>query len=188
MEESNEIGGQMMPNQPAFEPSEAAEPVHLHIGPPKGLPSINLRELFDYRELLFFLVWRDIKVRYKQTVLGATWAIIQPLMTMVVFSLFFGKLAGLPSEGVPYPIFSYAALVRWAFFGKGNSCSQHNLHGLNQRLLTLGSDPCLIGHMGLRQDRYAFYAATGRQMRLVSRCANIRTAHHLDGFDWLSNV
>ena len=73
--------------------------------------SLQLRELWEYRELLYFLIWRDIKVRYKQTVLGAGWAIIQPLFTMLVFSLFFGKLAKVPSDGIPYPLFSYTALV-----------------------------------------------------------------------------
>lgn len=89
------------------------------IRPGTGWPSLNLNELWRYRQLLYFLVWRDIKVRYKQTALGATWAIIQPFFTMVIFSLFFGKLAGIPSDGVPYPIFSFAALVPWAFFSQG---------------------------------------------------------------------
>ena len=83
----------------------------LRIQPSKGWVSLKLGELWEYRELLYFLVWRDIKVRYKQTALGAAWAIIQPFFTMVVFSLFFGKLAKMPSDGMPYPIFCYAALV-----------------------------------------------------------------------------
>jgi len=91
----------------------------VHIEPTKGWVSLKLRELWEYRELLYFLTWRDIKVRYKQTVLGAGWAIIQPFFTMVVFSLFFGRLAKIPSDGVPYPIFSYAALVPWTFFANG---------------------------------------------------------------------
>jgi lipopolysaccharide transport system permease protein len=74
------------------------------IEPAQGWSLLNLRELWAYRELLYFLVWRDIKVRYKQTVLGAAWAVIQPFFTMVVFSLFFGRLAGVPSDGLPYPI------------------------------------------------------------------------------------
>lgn len=81
------------------------------IRPSRGWISLNLRDLWEYRELLYFLTWRDIKVRYKQTVLGAAWAIIQPFFTMVVFSLFFGKLAKVPSDDIPYPIFSYAALL-----------------------------------------------------------------------------
>src|SRR5437773_1505583 len=86
------------------------------IRPSKGWVSLRLDEVWEYRELLYFLTWRDIKVRYKQTALGAAWAIIQPFFTMVVFSLFFGRLAKIPSDGIPYPIFSYAALVPWTFF------------------------------------------------------------------------
>lgn len=103
--------------------------VHLRIEPSKGWVSLKLRELWAYRELLYFLTWRDIKVRYKQTVLGAAWAIIQPFMTMIVFSLFFGGLAQVPSDGVPYPIFSYAALVPWTFFATGLTMSSNSLVG-----------------------------------------------------------
>lgn len=91
----------------------------MHIEPSRGWNSLKLRELWDYRELLYFLTWRDVKVRYQQTILGAAWAILQPFMTMVVFSLFFGKLAKVPSDGIPYPIFSYTALVPWTFFATG---------------------------------------------------------------------
>jgi len=99
------------------------------IEPSKGWVSLKLDELWEYRELLYFLTWRDIKVRYKQTVLGATWAIIQPFFTMVVFSLFFGQLAKIPSDGVPYPIFSYTALVPWTFFAAGLAQSSNSLVG-----------------------------------------------------------
>jgi lipopolysaccharide transport system permease protein len=99
------------------------------IEPSKGWVSLKLRELWEYRELLYFLIWRDIKVRYKQTVLGAAWAIIQPFFTMVVFSLFFGKLAQVPSDGIPYPIFSYTALVPWTFFAQGLSQASNSLVG-----------------------------------------------------------
>lgn len=99
------------------------------IKPSKKWSALKLHELWEYRELLYFLTWRDIKVRYKQTVLGATWAIIQPFFTMVVFSLFFGKLAKVPSDGLPYPIFSYAALVPWAFFANGLGQSANSLVG-----------------------------------------------------------
>jgi lipopolysaccharide transport system permease protein len=92
---------------------------YVRIEPSKGWVSLKLRELWEYRELLYFLIWRDVKVRYKQTVLGAAWAIIQPFFTMVVFSVFFGKLAKIPSDDIPYPIFSYAALVPWTFFANG---------------------------------------------------------------------
>jgi lipopolysaccharide transport system permease protein len=97
------------------------------IRPSRGWISLNLRDLWEYRELLYFLTWRDIKVRYKQTVLGAAWAIIQPFFTMVVFSLFFGRLARIPSDDIPYPIFSYAALVPWTFFANGLSQSSTSL-------------------------------------------------------------
>ncbi|NLF79465.1 MAG: ABC transporter permease [Chloroflexi bacterium] len=100
---------------------------HLRIEPSKGWVSLKLRELWEYRELLYFLTWRDIKVRYKQTVLGAAWAIIQPFFTMVVFSLFFGGLAKVPSDDVPYPIFSYTALVPWTFFAYGLQQSSNSL-------------------------------------------------------------
>ena len=91
----------------------------IQIKPTKGWVSLKLDELWKYRELLYFFTWRDLKIRYKQTVLGASWAVIQPFLTMVVFSLFFGRLAKIPSEGVPYPLFSYAALVPWTFFANG---------------------------------------------------------------------
>ena len=99
----------------------------IRIEPSKGWVSLRLRELWEYRELLYFLIWRDIKVRYKQTVLGAAWAIIQPFFTMVVFSVFFGRLAKIPSDGIPYPVFSYAALVPWTFFAQGLSQSSNSL-------------------------------------------------------------
>jgi lipopolysaccharide transport system permease protein len=95
----------------------------------KGWVPLKLSELWAYRELLYYLIWRDIKVRYKQTFLGASWAVIQPFLTMVVFSLFFGKLAKMPSDGVPYPIFSYAALVPWTFFANGLTHSSNSLVG-----------------------------------------------------------
>lgn len=85
----------------------------------RGWASLHLAELWAYRELLYFFIWRDVKVRYKQTVMGASWAIIQPFLTMVVFSLFFGRLAKVPSDELPYPVFSYAALVPWTFFANG---------------------------------------------------------------------
>ncbi|KPL25208.1 MAG: phosphate ABC transporter permease [Anaerolineae bacterium SM23_84] len=99
----------------------------IRIEPSKGWVSLKLRELWQYRELLYFLIWRDVKVRYKQTVLGAAWAIIQPFFTMVVFSLFFGKLAKVPSDGIPYPVFSYAALVPWTFFAQGLNQASNSL-------------------------------------------------------------
>src|SRR5215470_549269 len=116
-----------MSSQIAIDQSPALP--RLRIAPSRGWVPLKLGELWAYRELLYFLVWRDIKVRYKQTALGASWAIIQPFMTMVVFSLFFGRLAKMPSDNVPYPIFSYAALVPWTFFASGLSQAPNKLVG-----------------------------------------------------------
>jgi len=99
------------------------------IEPTQGWVSLKLHELWEYRELLYFLVWRDVKVRYKQTVLGMAWAILQPLFSMVVFSIFFGKLAKMPSDGIPYPLFSFAALVPWNFFANGLNQASNSLVG-----------------------------------------------------------
>ena len=97
------------------------------IKPNRGWMALNLREFLQYREIVFFLAWRDVKVRYKQTVLGALWAILQPLITTIVFGLFFGRLAKVPSDGVPYPIFVYAALVPWTLFASGLTQSSNSL-------------------------------------------------------------
>jgi len=101
----------------------------IRIAPSKGWVALQLKELWAYRELLYFLIWRDVKVRYKQTALGAAWAIMQPVFTMIVFSLFFGRLGKIPSDGVPYPIFCYAALVPWTFFAQGLSQASNSLVG-----------------------------------------------------------
>jgi lipopolysaccharide transport system permease protein len=89
------------------------------IEPGRGWAPVKLTELWEYREVLYFLVWRDIKVRYRQTLIGAAWAIIQPVMAMVIFTIFFGRLARMPSDGLPYPLFAFAALVPWTFFANG---------------------------------------------------------------------
>lgn len=102
---------------------------YIIIRPSQGWVPLRVRDLWEYRELLYFLVWRDVKVRYKQTVLGAAWAIIQPFLTMVVFSIFFGRLAKVPSDGIPYPLFAYAALVPWTFFANGLSQASNSLVG-----------------------------------------------------------
>src|SRR5437868_882307 len=107
----------------------------LFIRPPGGWTSLGLRELWEYRELLYFLTWRDIKVRYKQTALGAAWAIIQPFFMMLVFSLFFGWLGKIPSDGMPYPVFVYCALLPWQLFATALSESSNSLVG-NQNLIT----------------------------------------------------
>jgi lipopolysaccharide transport system permease protein len=113
------------------------------IKPEQGLMSLGLGELWEYRELLYFLVWRDIKVRYKQTVLGAAWAIIQPVFMMIVFSLFFGRLARVPSDGIPYPIFVYCALLPWQLFAYSLSESSNSLVA-NERLITKVYFPRLL--------------------------------------------
>jgi lipopolysaccharide transport system permease protein len=105
----------------------AAERPFIRIEPADKSIFVRMRELWEYRELIYFLMWRDIKVRYKQTALGAAWAILQPFFTMVVFSLFFGRLAKVPSDGIPYPIFAYAALVPWTFFAHALTMSSNSL-------------------------------------------------------------
>lgn len=97
------------------------------IQPSRGWVSLRLRELWAYRELAYFLTWREVKVRYKQTALGAAWALLQPLLTMLVFSLFLGKLAKVPSDRIPYPLFCLAGLVPWSFFSTGLSLSANSL-------------------------------------------------------------
>jgi len=114
------------PSVTAVEQMREALPV-LRIEPSSGWVSLRLGELWEYRELLYFLVWRDIKVRYKQTALGAAWAILQPVLTMVVFSVFFGRLAKVPSDGIPYPVFALAALVPWQLFAYSVSESTNSL-------------------------------------------------------------
>ena len=99
----------------------------LIIRPSRGWVAIKFRELWQYRELIYFFVWRDIKVRYKQTVLGAAWAIIQPFFTMVVFSIFFGRLAKMPSDGIPYPIFAYCALLPWNYFAEAMNRASNSM-------------------------------------------------------------
>jgi lipopolysaccharide transport system permease protein len=111
----------------AYMPVTAAPPPVTVIEPGKGWAALRLRELWEYRELLYFMTWREVKVRYKQTAIGAAWALIQPLFTMLVFALFFGRLAKMPSDGIPYPVFTLAALVPWTFFANGLTQSSNSL-------------------------------------------------------------
>jgi lipopolysaccharide transport system permease protein len=106
----------------------------VRIDPSTGSVALTLKELWEFRELLYFLVWRDVKVLYKQTAIGAAWAVIQPVVTMIIFTLVFDRFAKIPSDGVPYPIFSYAALLPWMYFSKG----------LNQSTLSLVTNANLI--------------------------------------------
>jgi lipopolysaccharide transport system permease protein len=113
------------------------------IRPARGWPSLGLRDLWAYRELFYFLTWRDLKVRYKQTVIGAVWAVVQPLVTMVVFTVFFGNLAGLSSEGAPYAVFSFAALLPWTLFSSALTQAGMSVVA-NQGLVTKVYFPRLI--------------------------------------------
>ena len=97
------------------------------IKPAKGWVPLNLKDLWHYRELIYFLTWRDLKVRYKQSVLGVLWAILKPFMNMVVFTIFFGELAKIPSDGIPYPIFSYTGLLPWGFFAAALDVSARSM-------------------------------------------------------------
>ena len=115
----------------------------LLIRPSRGWAALDLADLWHYRELIYFLTWRDIKVRYKQTVLGGAWAILQPFLTMVVFSVFFGRLAGIPSDGLPYPIFAYCALLPWQLFAHALTESSNSLVA-NERLITKVYFPRLV--------------------------------------------
>jgi lipopolysaccharide transport system permease protein len=122
---------------------ERSAPPRLAICPAQGWASPGLKELWEYRELIYFLTWRDIKVRYKQTALGAAWAVIQPVFMMLVFSLFFGRLAGMPSDGIPYPIFVYCALLPWQLFAHALTESSNSLVA-NERLITKVYFPRLV--------------------------------------------
>lgn len=119
---------------PASPPAEARHPV-LVIAPARGWALVNVRELWAHRELLFFLVWRDIKVRYKQTLLGAAWAVLQPVLMMIVFTIFFGKMAAVPTGGLPYPVFVFAGLLPWSFFSTAIASAGNSVVG-SERLIT----------------------------------------------------
>lgn len=113
------------------------------IEPPQGWFELRLKELWDYRELLYFFVWRDVKIRYKQTAIGVLWVVLQPLLTMIVFTLFFGKLAKMPSQGLPYPVFYFAALVPWMYFSTA-LLTATNVVVEHQRVITKVFFPRLI--------------------------------------------
>lgn len=105
------------------------------IRPPRGWQLLNLREIWQFRDLFYFLTWRDVKVRYKQTILGAAWAVLQPAMMMIVFTIFFGRLAGVSSGDYPYPVFAYAGLLAWTFFSTAVSTAGNSVIG-SERLIT----------------------------------------------------
>jgi len=126
-------------------------PIPLHTGgsstiriePPRGLLELRLKEVWNYRELLYFFVWRDVKIRYKQTAIGVLWVVLQPVLNMLVFTLFFGRLAKLPSDGLPYPVFYFAALVPWTYFSYALQMTT-NVVVDNQHLITKVYFPRLI--------------------------------------------
>lgn len=127
----------------AANPQSTARDPLVSIRPSGKWVSLDLSSLWPYRELLYFLMWRDVKVRYKQTALGAAWAIIQPLFAMAIFTLFFGRLAGVPSDGIPYPIFAYAGLLPWMFFSNAVTNSGNSLVG-SSNLITKVYFPRMI--------------------------------------------
>jgi lipopolysaccharide transport system permease protein len=120
-----------------------ASPSTTRIEPPHGWFNLHLTELWKYRELLYFFVWRDVKIRYKQTAIGVLWVILQPLLTMLVFTLFFGKLAKMPSQGLPYPVFYFAAVVPWMYFSMA-LLNATNVVVDHQRVITKVFFPRLI--------------------------------------------
>ncbi|HUK81177.1 MAG TPA: ABC transporter permease [Verrucomicrobiae bacterium] len=132
---------------PAQETTITRVPV-FKIRPSRGLPRLNLRELWEYRELLYILMWRDIKVRYKQTALGVAWTVLQPFVAMVVFTIFLGKLAKVPSDGIPYPVFAYTGLVLWQFFAKALTEASTSLV-VNERVITKVYFPRLLVPSGV---------------------------------------
>lgn len=147
---------------------DSARDSYLIIRPTRGWVPLNLADLWRYRELLYFLTWRDIKVRYKQTVLGAAWAVIQPFFTMVVFSIFFGRWAKMPSDGIPYPIFAYCALLPWQLFAHSLTESGNSLVA-NERLITKVYFPRLVIPMsavlaGLLDFAIAFVVLIGMML------------------------
>ena len=131
------------PANETYSPELATSVRWIRIEPPRGLFELRVREVWAYRELLYFFVWRDVKVRYKQTVIGVAWVVLQPLLTMGIFTLFFGRLAKLPSNGLPYPVFYFAALVPWTYFSTAlQNCT--NVVVENQRVITKVYFPRLV--------------------------------------------
>lgn len=138
METRTDLHGTPFDRHTTFE-----RPGQLIIEPTRGLAAYNLRELYDYRDLLYFLVWRDIKVRYKQTALGVAWVVLQPLVATLIFTVVFGQMAKLPSDGLPYPVFAFAALLPWNYFAGALNKSGTSLVN-NAHLITKVYFPRLI--------------------------------------------
>ena len=166
------------------------EAQHVHVEPARGLVSLNLKDVWQYRELLYFLVWRDIKVRYKQTVLGIAWIVLQPVVSMVVFSVLFGALLKVPSGGVPYPIFSYTALLPWNYFASSLNRSSQSVVN-SSGLITKVYFPRLIVPMsgvlsGLLDFAIAFLVLIG--MMVYYRITPTPAVVFLPGFLLLAMV
>ncbi len=123
--------------------AQASPTATVRIEPPRTWLELRLHEVWSYRELLYFFIWRDLKVRYKQTVIGVAWVVLQPLLSMGVFTLFFGRLAKLPSDGLPYPVFYFAALAPWTYFSTALTTTT-NVVVANQRVVTKVYFPRLI--------------------------------------------
>ena len=144
LEDHSPSPGEASPAEPEASPGYVLPDKPLFvIQPSKSWVALNLHDLWMYRELLFLLTWRDVQVRYKQTALGVVWALIQPLATMLIFTLFFGRLAGMPSEGIPYPLFAFAGLLPWTFFANAVTNSGNSLVG-NANLITKVYFPRMI--------------------------------------------
>ena len=127
MNENRDVVSSLLQEMVPPRPTGHATPGVTVIEPSRGWMPLNLREIWEYREVLYFLIWRDLKVRYRQTVMGVGWAVAQPLSTALVFTIFFGNVAKIPSDGVPYPVFTLAGLVPWTFFSNGLSQSANSL-------------------------------------------------------------
>jgi lipopolysaccharide transport system permease protein len=129
-----EQAGRIERHEPMNDAADEPDGVEFVIRPRSGWIALDWRELYQARELLYFLIWRDVKIRYKQTVLGVAWAVLQPLLTMLIFTVIFGRFAGIPSDGVPYPIFVFAGLVPWTFFANGVAQAGQSLINQQQML------------------------------------------------------
>lgn len=152
---------------------------HTIIEPTTGFVNLKLAEVWEYRELLYFLIWRDVKVRYKQTALGVAWAVIQPLMTMIVFSIFFGKLGKMASDGVPYPIFSFAALVPWALFSTGLTQGTNSLIGSSNLIKKVYFPRLIIPTATVLAGLVDFFVAFGVLLLLMAGYGIVPTANLL---------
>jgi lipopolysaccharide transport system permease protein len=133
-----ELPGELIPGTiagPALAEAGGSDPPPTRIDPPSGWQLVNVRELWQCRELVYFLTWRDVKVRYKQTLFGAAWALLQPLMMMVVFTIFFSRMAGVPHGDLPYPLFAYTGLIAWTFFATAISAAGNSVVS-SERLIT----------------------------------------------------